>query len=122
MPIEQDFGGIIARLEAASGPDRRLDSDIEALVQPDSMPTPHFTGSVDAAVTLIPKNMHWEVKSSIPGCADDFCEACCSSWNEDFTISEDTSEATGTTPAIALCIAALRAIAWIRRGPQEASG
>jgi hypothetical protein len=77
-----DLTNLIARVEAATGPDRGLDADILCAVRPEwkwdrstqqptgwvsmasgsgiSCPAPHFTASVDDALTLIPPG--WDVR------------------------------------------------------------
>ena len=96
------FEGLIARLDAATGPDRELDGEIWREVSgwseddgsrldgvwfrrdpEDSVAfeqPPAYTGSLDAAVTLVRADGYWRVHSEC--------------W---------------PTPAIAICIAALRA-------------
>jgi hypothetical protein len=110
---------LIRQIEATTGPDRFLDGQIATAVDlpvprdPVGWP-PAFTASVDAAVTLVPSDRSWELRSAIPGCADDCCEAECRSWDDDHSISQDCSSGRGATPALALCAAALKAIEWDR--------
>jgi hypothetical protein len=105
---------LIARIEAATGPDRTLDSAIAAAVgfegwtpeawaaaeadpelwRPSIPKAPAYTASLDSALTLVPEGAHWVLYDD--GYAyvgpDD----------------EPTAEWRGATPAIALCAAALR--------------
>jgi len=75
-----DLTNLIARVEAATGPDRGLDADILCAVRPEwkwdrstqqptgwvsmasgsgiSCPAPHFTASVDDAMTMLDPD-HW---------------------------------------------------------------
>ncbi|HXT81417.1 MAG TPA: hypothetical protein VN702_17775 [Acetobacteraceae bacterium] len=111
---------IIARLEAATGADRRLDAEIARAIgcqvrQWNSATNwqwiagtewerlPFFTASVDAALTLIPPAHDWSLHcdngEAVAGCMPASEEGC------------DWSNCSGPTPAIALalCIAALKA-------------
>lgn len=111
---------LIAALEAATGPSRELDEAIAAFnagatreVQPSGRVAFHkngfwvsigevspYTSSIDAALSLVPEGYHWAV-----------------SWGgahlwlhiEDMPISESSRLAQHKFPAIALCIAALKA-------------
>lgn len=125
---------LIARLEAATGPDRELDSRIWAdvnsqpLYQYDSpeygtvrayeggwidprlnpnvsMISPRYTASIDDALMLVPYNMDWEIKTA-PDRRSVIARV---------VSMETTYRAESATPALALCIAALKA-----RTPQEA--
>lgn len=115
---------LIERLERATGPDRELDAAIifalypgaqvnqycvgdtepvvfhaEPLV-PNKHDLPEFTKSLDAALTLVPDGWMWDVSSS--GCA----------WimrNDDSICDSQIVIGGIESPAIALCIAALRA-------------
>jgi hypothetical protein len=121
---------LIARLEAATGPDRELDEGIHVVfghcLHPfdkwqkweiedgndyDSgincgvcgkdtsfNPAPAYTSSIDAAVTLVPEDMHWEI--------------CRADHRKGFMARVWYSvvyRADAPTPALALCIAALKA-------------
>lgn len=94
---------LIERLEKATGPDRQLDAAIsEALTgipekiafeHPNFVP-PRYTASIDAALTLVPGSMvslRFQRTGQTWGC---------------YLNGRDTN---ATAPAIALCIAALRA-------------
>jgi hypothetical protein len=121
---------LIAALEAATGPSRKLDAEIYkqaiGLLQYESVvsdplvevciryypgpPGPSFsaiaryTASIDAALTLVPKNLIWRVMDW-PGLK---ASANCRTGS---ILDPDTKEWDGlhTVPAIALCIAALEA-------------
>ena len=113
---------LIARLEAATGPDRELDAAIAVQVgiNPDYQGDgrygcPKFSASLDAALTLVPEGWEWSISGS--GTA-----AICSCWNDDYAEvfpSTDRKQPRHTpmerwhpktaTPALALCIAALKA-------------
>lgn len=110
---------LAARCEAATGPDRTLDAEIAVLVDGlGSVATyspaylhavgnsfedigkyadiPAFTASIDAAMSLVPEGAWWWVEAQPLGKA--FHAGCA-----------DECVATAATPALALCIAALRA-------------
>lgn len=113
---------IIARLEKATGPDRELDGDISEAIgfspvdyrrgeprwasmywfqlsdRVDPWPCPPYTASIDAALTLVPEGADWNVGANPPS-ADIAHRA--ERWM--------TDECFSATPAIALCIAALKA-------------
>lgn len=121
---------LIAALEGASGPDRRLDAEIAcALVfhalrpaRPDDHKDYHdgippmpgdiwcptgflmaagYTRSIDDALTLVPPGYDWSLfydnGEAIAGCMPASEDGC------------DTATTHAPTPALALCIAALRA-------------
>lgn len=84
---------LIERLEAASGPDMELDEAIWLATKCHIEPQRSYTASIDAALTLVPKGRHATISTKHPVAAavingDPWCYA---------------------TPALALCIAALRA-------------
>lgn len=109
---------LIERLEKATGPDRSIDLDIERDVRGavplhwrvgeggvilsgfddvgDSIPA--YTASLDAALTLVPGDMDWLVGKS------DSCPTASVQYPH-----FHPAWALASTPAIALCIAALRA-------------
>lgn len=60
---------------------------------------PHFTGSIDAAITLLPDGFHWELKTS-PHRRGYFCEAWAPTGKVVAAIGD------GTTAALAVCAAA----------------
>ena len=120
---------IIARLEAATGPDRELDTDIWLMVEPEAtrkishyvhiasgtpqtldetrrgdgrlITVPNFTGSLDAAMTLVPEGYWWGLH--MLGSKDGGFSAA--------VLPEDTHMEwhRGATAHLALCIAALEA-------------
>lgn len=123
---------LIARLEAATGADRELDAAIfdaigaplpqqafsyDLKLQPDPdkagsyvMPigemlvryeAPAFTSSIDAALTLVPEGWLWRIMPS------DFKGWLAEAWTDDTLDGE--FGACAATPALAICIAALRA-------------
>lgn len=113
---------LIERLEAATGPDRVLDMDIEEAALPELRRKPwrrdlgrfwddsdrdglhyveasRYTASIDAALTLVPEGSEWTRHRGA---------------NDRMTMQIDGPShfgvhGQGATPAIALCIAALRA-------------
>ena len=133
-PTELD--ALIARLEAASGPSRGLDALIsyavkgqwalmdgdEKLARMDKFTAAvescdeekiavadHFTASLDAALTLVPDGFHWSVYDTDGG-TDANAQV------EPPNFSTAPWNGTSKTPALALCIAALRARAALVEG------
>jgi hypothetical protein len=135
---------LIARLEAATGPDRELDAMILALdngwtvleigsdlhtafirfARPDGsefMARCHdgaythlkYTKSVDIAASLVPHGMWWNAQTFHDDTGNLFGSAACGERDEDGALCD------GATPAIALCIAALKARAQ-QRSPRIA--
>lgn len=93
---------LIERLEKATGPNFALEQDIwceifapDAVAIPLDLKPPSYTASIDAALTLVPKGSTWDLTF------DDYLIACVGNGHN--TGKHDT------TPAIALCIAALKA-------------
>lgn len=101
---------LIERLEKAAGPDRSLERAIADVVGsvtpyrgfPGDEPTgvvnfPHYTSSLDAAMTLVPEGYEWSL-----------------TWEAEIARAEIGDplllmEGEAATPAIAICIAALKA-------------
>ena len=127
---EGEFAALIARLEAATGPDRELDhaiaselgseADFErtadgALLTDGRGMTKQFTASIDAALTLVPTNHHLV----------ELCSVREARWYasvaEKYTRTGTGPERVGhaPTPAIALCIAALKARATHQQQPER---
>lgn len=97
---------LIAKLEAATGPSRELDHEIAYTVKwnghwrgPEAIPP--FLASIDAALLLVPDDMWW----TAGGCKR---EQHASVGYEDLDLG-DVFEGFGANPAIAVCIAALKA-------------
>ncbi len=82
---------LIVRLEAATGRDPALNQDIQRAINGGrrALAVPDYTGSVDAALTLVPEGCGWLAMGN--------------------AAKVGRCPAHGATPAIALCIAALRA-------------
>lgn len=103
--------GLIARLEAATGPDRELDIAIWHYLGNPKERTPLlwvgcYTSSIDAALTLVPEGHDWsigDVNGHFGGTPVAY-------------VGNDTARF-GETPALSLCIAALKA----RLATQDAS-
>jgi len=115
-----DFTDLIARLETATEGSRELDAEIVRAVDPDAFFAddgsfesavydcinrypPHYTTSLDAALTLVPEGWGWSV---------DYANACMLSTlggdgHVDYLHTTYAREA--ATPALALVIAALKA-------------
>lgn len=104
---------LITRLQAAEGPSRELDTEIcEAIgfVLGQLGHAPPFTTSIDAALTLVPEGWHWAIYTEKGICGGKGArvnvggpERTRRGW------SKDLHEVYAATPALALCIAALRA-------------
>ena len=99
---------LIEGLEAAAGPSTKLDEMIVvALSGQDPMDfdgpwdAPAYTASLDAAMTLIPEGADW-MADNFDGPHDRRCTAT-------IYAGGPGHEASGSSPALALCIAALRA-------------
>jgi hypothetical protein len=96
---------LIARLEKAAYPDHEIDVAIHSAL---GVPTRQFTASIDAALTLVPEGCVWTVMTDyeLPGRAH---------INYSIPIADErlrppaNFNADAATPAIALCIAALKA-------------
>ncbi len=106
---------LIDRLEQLEGPDREADAAI-AVTLPGAKHAdvlscagcrcaPRFTESIDAALTLVPEGLEWHVAG--PNKRHGNGQAWAGVFGEPFVGSENDSFA--ATPAIAICIAALRA-------------
>lgn len=99
---------IIDKLERADGPDREIDAMIHFHVTAGigcgmAQDAPHYTSSIDAAMTLVPEEYVWSVNT--------FAEPSRASA---YLVRHDncyvkTGNQFCATPALALCIAALRA-------------
>lgn len=100
---------LIARLEKATGPSLELDMAIALMLHPKGSWSdwPRFTLSIDAALTLVPQQefLVWSLWCAIGSYS---CNIHISGggWSDDRTLG---TSAGAKTPAIALCIAALRA-------------
>jgi hypothetical protein len=105
------------RCEQAAGPDKELDFTIDNFMlkhgpEADRIRNPRYvlpyTASLDAAVTLVPEGYYWQVANGKrrhyepQACADLFVAHGPNRGDVSFT-------ADAATPALALCVAALRA-------------
>jgi hypothetical protein len=73
-----DLSSLIARVEAAAGPDREIDAEIDLAIFPDrrivgdhvidrmgfGKPVPHYTSSIDAALTLLPEGAGYNLQGA----------------------------------------------------------
>jgi hypothetical protein len=84
---------LAARCEAAVGPDNWLSADIGVAFDIPGDKCPHYTSSLDAAMTLVPGSKHWMIQTRFNG------------YHAEVAISGTDA----VTPALALCAAALRA-------------
>lgn len=130
------FADLIARLEQATEGSRELDAAIaraignkvETIIVPEGHPVfaaggglefmvrpdgsrssvPPYTTSLDAALTLVPEGWRVaEMKDGIPSDAGPYCHVRL--WCPVNSALGHRHGASGITPALALCIAALRA-------------
>jgi hypothetical protein len=87
------------RCEDATGPDGSLDKEIAKARYGDGIRPPKvaFTASLDAAMALVPESIELTLDISKPRSTAQLFG------------SDPLSSATGATPALALCAAALRA-------------
>lgn len=133
IPAAETLRDLISKLEAATGPSRELDAAIVLALYPeasirlyiegDTEPTvfhaaplvpnkhelPHYTASIDAALTLVPEGYFWSCGHNPDPDDDtpsDYGAMLCRYWH--VSDRSDTS-AVGATPALALCIAACKA-------------
>ena len=118
MSMTQKTDDLIERLEKASAPDRELDVAIVYALYPEIGPyrphcvgdepifyqdpfykqrCPKFTASIDAAMRLVPEGWSWRVGNLPSG-----------KGFADLGTQKSLQCIEGATPAIALCIAALR--------------
>lgn len=109
---------LIERLVKATGPDRQLDRLIEEslpgarrhdddrmvadgyVVEANGVQAylpPPYTASLDAALKLVPEGWRWDVD----------WRPYARVW-QDYQVGDDTMRGWGGTPAIALCVAALK--------------
>lgn len=107
---------LIECLLTATEPSRELDRRILEYVTDArfEVDTPAFTSSIDAALTLLPDGWRWNLNDGNVACI-------CSDWDDDNApvfwsqrpkerhVGCDQAKGTVATPAIALCIAALKA-------------
>jgi hypothetical protein len=117
---------LIERLAKATGPDRALDLAIERAVNVSTIHDDHldrfpedakvYTASIDAALTLVPKDSAAEITGQY-----DWQLECI---NGGLTISarvgaDEKTRSFADTPAIALCIAALKALTPHQQGDSK---
>lgn len=123
------YSELVGRLEKATGPDRKIDVDIDLAINqwasarehidPDTkellpLPSvPHYTGSIDAARTLLPQWASFELTQSAAG-PPPFTRARLWDWRRSPLMSDPGNEwkSEGNRHlATNICIAALKAIA-----------
>lgn len=107
---------LIARLEKATEGSRELDSQIAQNLwtqqfgkcRPKDLRIPTYTTSIDAAMTLVPEGVEGEVRWWKGADGNTYARACI-----DADLTSDVlplyESATVRSPALALCIAALKA-------------
>jgi hypothetical protein len=111
-----DIVELAERCEAASGPDRELDRDIElAFLYEDAkhlqFGLPQYTGSMDWAMTLVPEGWRWMAGHREYPHARAYVENGQLAFIGSGTRRNPARqwfEVTAATPALALCAAALR--------------
>lgn len=114
---------LIARLEKATGADRELDEKIallagwktaangEVWVSPTAFPArelPHFTSSIDVALTLVPEGVGLKLERYWLSSGEAWSAVLSTGGIPSNPARQFVSE-DAKTPAIALCIAALKA-------------
>lgn len=101
MPPVTDMASLIARLEQASESSRELDAEIARAMRGahgDKIDAPEYTDSIDAALLLVPDGAAWSVmQNHISPAASVGGNRVGPWWRR------------RSTPALALCIAALKA-------------
>lgn len=120
------------RCEQASGPDRELDERISIAVEMKAAikigdeilgnvrwapwNAPKFTSSLDAALSLVPEGWKWSLHS-----ADDTSKPCayCVPNMGRLPWPAWVADIEATTPSLALCAAALRALAAVEQAAGE---
>lgn len=120
-----ELGELIERLEKATGPNFALECDIaravgwyedrvtDEITGPENVWVkpggryaaipPRYTSSLDAALTLVPEGMSVDLQTR-----NNYCAVAQWDYEQDIGIPRGTAWRT-STPAIALCIAALKA-------------
>lgn len=100
---------LIARLEKAAEPAYALDCAIEDCRSGRQgwglTPPPAYTGLIDKALLLVPRHHLWQIKQGIE------CQAIVWMLETDYDERDPPTGYTTTFPALALCIAALKATA-----------
>ena len=96
-PAAQKLDALVAELEKATEGSREFDAAIYIKLQAPLGLIPHYTTSLDAALTLVPEGMAWTILSGA-------LHAACVG---DASTGNPVTKA--ATPALALCIAALKA-------------
>jgi hypothetical protein len=100
------------RCEKAAGPDRKLDVAIYKAIPELLLEVPAYTASLDAAMQLVPEDFRWWFSCGNirpTGEPPEVQQAFAKVW-QSTTAEHDLWRGDGaTTPALALCAAALRA-------------
>jgi len=84
----------------------QMENQPDVVRLPDGPPLPHFTTSLDAALTLVPDGYRWMV-----GIMDKAGEYFCACQPDELTDAGFDGTANCPTPALALCVAALKSAA-----------
>jgi hypothetical protein len=121
-----DLVELAERVEKATGPDRELDMAICLALDTGRRVTgdgrwlgpDEFTESLDAARELVPEGLEWRLEQRH---SKGMYPAYASLWGRGASDIDHHDNATGKTPALALCAAALRARAHTAqsKGEQE---
>lgn len=119
--MTQALSALLAKLEAATGPSRELDEAITRAIgfklagysanvpiwwNPDDKyvgVAPHYTSSLDAAMTLVPEGSWWWLHHQVAYPTDDGYQA------EVWPLIPPYLKSRAPTAALALCIASVRA-------------
>lgn len=115
---------LIAELGAATEGSRELEEAIDRIVRPEEWTVrnsplgwPDYTRSLDAAVTLVPEGMLWQVGTA-EGEATVIWESKPSYYTESSTGESWASDGDTFNAALALCAAALKALQAMKKPTQ----
>jgi len=114
-----NLNDLIERLEKATGPNRLADFRIAEAIEKTYgtyADIPRFTESIDAALSLVPDGDPWTLGQNIH---HRHWNACINEYGTDQEVRSRGFGSHKTSPAIALCIASLKAIDAIRSKEEQ---
>jgi hypothetical protein len=97
------------RCGQAAGPDNWLSADIGVAFNIHGDKCPHYTASLDAAMTLVPEGWDWSAVRDRGDYSAQVYEPVWSALQHGAASAYKTGIIEASTPALALCAAALRA-------------